>query len=309
MISSNCSVGIVSASSLGLASKNSPCTLRIMEIQFTKMHGLGNDFVVIDSFEQEVRLSSEQVRFIADRHFGIGCDQLLLLAPSEKEDVDVRYIIYNSDGAEVSQCGNGARCAAAYLREKDLVNGDVVVAETCEGILTMYLHEDAQVRVNMGVPKLAPADIPIVVQEYAEQYRLSLSNSIFGPEIRFSAVSMGNPHAVIIVDDVVSAPVLTLGSEVQAQTFFPQGVNVGFMQIIDNSHIKLRVYERGVGETLACGSGACAAVVAGCNNSILDQEVDVELPGGHLMISWAGSGEPVWMTGPVTFVYRGKIVL
>ncbi|RKZ50082.1 MAG: diaminopimelate epimerase [Gammaproteobacteria bacterium] len=280
-----------------------------MEIQFTKMHGLGNDFVVMDSFAQEIQLSAEQVRLIADRHFGIGCDQLLLLAPSDKEGVDVRYLIYNADGGEVSQCGNGARCAAAYLREngliEDLVDGKAIAAETNEGIITMHLEKDGRVRVNMGIPKLAATDIPLDTQEDARQYRLNLSDT----EITFSAVSMGNPHAVIVVDDVSSAPVLTMGPEVQQQTFFPEGVNVGFMQIIDSGHIKLRVYERGAGETLACGSGACAAVVAGCINSSLDQEVDVELPGGHLLISWAGQGEPVWMTGPATFVYRGQISL
>jgi len=284
-----------------------------MEIQFTKMHGLGNDFVVMDSFAQEIQLSSEQVQLIADRHLGIGCDQLLLLAPSDKEGVDVRYLIYNADGGEVSQCGNGARCAAAYLRENDLIDGLVdgpvdgkaITAETNEGIITMHLQDGGLVRVNMGIPKLAATEIPLDTQENADQYRLNLS----GTEITFSAVSMGNPHAVIVVDDVVSAPVLTMGPEVQQQTFFPEGVNVGFMQIIDSDHIKLRVYERGAGETLACGSGACAAVVAGCINSSLNKEVDVELPGGHLLISWAGQGEPVWMTGPATFVYRGQISL
>ena len=274
-----------------------------MEIKFTKMHGLGNDFVVMDSFAQEIQLTPEQVRLIADRHFGIGCDQLLLLKPSDKEGVDVRYLIYNCDGNEVSQCGNGARCVAAYLRENGLVSGDSITAETNEGIIHMMLEEGDLVRVNMGIPKLAPADIPIASQDYASQYQLNLSATT----ITFSAVSMGNPHAVIVVDDVWTAPIVTMGPEVQAQSFFPQGVNVGFMQIIDSRHIKLRVYERGAGETLACGSGACAAVVAGCINSSLNQEVDVELPGGHLMISWKGDGEPVWMTGPATFVYQGNI--
>jgi len=273
------------------------------------MHGLGNDFVVIDSFAQEIQLTSDQVRLIADRHFGIGCDQLLLLAPSDKAGIDVRYLIYNADGGEVSQCGNGARCAAAYLRENGLIDGpddgDTITAETLEGIITMTLEKDGLVRVNMGVPKLAAADIPITSQEKADLYKLNLSDT----EITFSVVSMGNPHAVIEVEDVKSAPVLTMGPEVQQQTFFPEGVNVGFMQIVDSGHIKLRVYERGTGETLACGSGACAAVVAGCINSSLNQEVDVELPGGHLAISWAGQGEPVWMTGPVTFVYGGQISL
>jgi len=284
-----------------------------MEIQFTKMHGLGNDFVVIDSFTREIQLNPEQVQLIADRHFGIGCDQLLLLAPSGKEGIDVRYSIYNADGGEVSQCGNGARCAALYLSENGLISGQVdghvdgkaITAETHEGIITMTVEKNGLVRVNMGVPKLSAAEIPIASQEDADQYQLNLSDT----EITFSAVSMGNPHAVIVVDDVSSAPVLTMGPEVQQQAFFPEGVNVGFMQIIDSDHIKLRVYERGAGETLACGSGACAAVVAGCINSSLNQEVDVELPGGHLLINWAGPGEPVWMTGPATFVYRGQISL
>ena len=284
-----------------------------MEIPFTKMHGLGNDFVVIDSFAQEIQLTLEQVRLIADRHFGIGCDQLLLLAPSATEGVDVRYLIYNCDGGEVSQCGNGARCVAAYLRENGLVDGlddglsdgKTITAETHEGIITMTLEEDGQVRVNMGVPRLASADIPIELQSDAGQYRLSLSDT----EITFNAVSMGNPHAVIMVDDVASAPVSTMGFEVQEQACFPEGVNVGFTQIIDSGHIKLRVYERGARETLACGSGACAAVVAGSINAGLNHEVDVELTGGHLMISWQGEGESVWMTGPATFVYQGKISL
>ena len=218
------------------------------------MHGRGNDFVVIDSFAQEIQLTSDQVRLMADRHFGIGCDQLLLLAPSDKAGIDVRYLIYNADGGEVSQCGNGARCVAAYLRENDLIdglaNGKAITAETRDGVITMTLQEGEQIRVNMGIPKLAPADVPIESQDYAAQYQLSLSG-MSDMEITFSAVSMGNPHAVIMVDDVVIAPVLTMGPEMQKQTFFPEGVNVGFMQIIDSHHIKLRVFERGGGETLA----------------------------------------------------------
>lgn len=302
------SSGLLPCLPLGLLQGIVPVTYTSMELQFTKMHGLGNDFVVIDSFAQEIQLTTEQVRFIADRHFGIGCDQLLLLAPSDKEGVDVRYMIYNSDGGEVSQCGNGARCAAAYLREYGLVSGDDIKAETRDGVITMTLQEGGQVRVNMGIPKLAPADVPIESQDAAAQYQLSLSG-MSDIKITFSAVSMGNPHAVIVVDNVATAPVSTMGPEIQKQTFFPEGVNVGFMQIIDSSHIKLRVFERGAGETLACGSGACAAVVAGCSNSSLNQEVDVELPGGHLQISWEGDGEPVWMTGPATFVYGGQISL
>ncbi len=277
------------------------------------MHGLGNDFVVMDSFAQEILLTPEQIRLIADRRFGIGCDQLLLLAPSTKKGVDVRYLIYNCDGGEVFQCGNGARCAAVYLHENglvkdphdELIGEKTITAETGKGIVTMILQRDGQIRVNMGVPELASADIPIELRDNAGQYRLSLSDT----EITFSAVSMGNPHAVIIVDDVASAPVSTMGPEVQEQACFPQGVNVGFMQIVDKGHIKLRVYERGAGETPACGSGACAAVVAGSINASLNQEVDVELTGGHLMVSWQREGKPVWITGSASFVYRGKISL
>ena len=209
------------------------------------MHGLGNDFVVIDSFAHEIELTSDQVRLIADRHFGIGCDQLLWLEPSDKAGVDVRYLIYNADGGEVSQCGNGARCAAAYLRRNGLidglVDGDTITAETNEGMITMTLEEDDQIMVNMGVPKLSATEIPLDTDENADQYNLNLSDT----RITFTAVSMGNPHAVVVVDDVSSAPVLTMGPEIQQQTIFQEGVNVGFMQIIDRGHIKLRVYERG----------------------------------------------------------------
>lgn len=277
-----------------------------MDIQFTKMHALGNDFVVIDSFTQSVELTTKQIRLCADRHFGIGCDQLLLINPSDKEGVNVEYIIYNADGGKVAQCGNGARCIAAYLSRARLVKGREITAETCDGsIMTMYLSDDGQIKVNMGVPSLVPAEIPIAVGEYAEQYHLDVE----GTKVSFSAVSIGNPHAVIMVDDVSAAPVSSTGEALQHQHFFPQGVNVGFMQMIDDQCIKLRVYERGVGETLACGSGACAAVVAGCASTRLNNEVDVELPGGSLHISWAGSGEPIWMTGPATFVYCGEISL
>lgn len=274
-----------------------------MDIDFLKMQALGNDFVIIDSLNQDIQLKTEQIRLIADRHFGVGCDQLLLLRPTNTAGVDVRYIIYNADGQEVSQCGNGARCIAAYLHEHVLVGNDKITAETTEQVLTMYFQDDHQIKVDMGVPRLAPADIPITAGDYAVCYQLNLLNTT----ITFSAISMGNPHAVITVDDVDSAPVSSVGDELQKQSFFPGGVNVGFMQIIDSSHIKLRVYERGCGETLACGSGACAAVVAGHIDSRLVEKVEVALPGGQLSISWQGMGASVWMTGAVSFVYRGHI--
>jgi len=276
-----------------------------MEISFTKMHGLGNDFVVIDCFEQDVNLSTAQIKTLADRHFGIGCDQVLLLGPPEHGSSDVRYRIYNADGGEVSQCGNGARCIAAYLYGRGLVKKDEIIAETNEGLLKLYRQDDGQVRVNMGVPRFEPADIPMRAKQRENKYQLQIT----GNELSFYAVSIGNPHAVLVVDDVEHAPVPVLGPEIQQNGMFPEGINVGFMQIVDRQHIRLRVYERGAGETLACGSGACAAVVAGYIDKRLAGQVDVSLKGGHLLVSWQGEGEPVWITGPAAFVYEGRIRL
>ncbi len=276
-----------------------------METPFTKMHGLGNDFVVFDCFGQDIQLDPESVRSIADRRFGIGCDQVLLLGPPENGKGDVRYRIYNADGGEVSQCGNGARCVAAYLRQKGLIDKNEIIAETNEGELRLYVEDDERVRVDMGIPRLEPDDIPLKTEQRAEQYPLQLE----GIDVKLSVLSMGNPHAVLEVDDVEQAPVHILGPQIQESGLFPESVNVGFMQIIDRQHILLRVYERGAGETLACGSGACAAVVAGYLGSSLDENVDVSLRGGHLSISWQGEGESVWMIGPATFVYEGRILL
>ncbi len=276
-----------------------------MEILFTKMHGLGNDFVVIDNFTQNVMLSPEQVKALADRRFGVGCDQVLLIGPPENDGADVRYRIFNPDGREVSQCGNGARCIAAYLHGRGLVTKEVIIAETNEGLLKLYRLKDGQVRVNMGVPKFEPVDIPMHAGKRENKYQVSIN----GVEIIFNAISMGNPHAVLEVDNVDKTTVETLGPELQHCGLFPEGVNVGFMQIVDRQHIRLRVYERGAGETLACGSGACAAVVAGYSDRKLAEEVNVSLKGGHLLVSWQGEGEPVWITGPATFVYEGRITL
>lgn len=270
---------------------------------FTKMHGIGNDFVVFDSFSQSVNLSREQVRHIADRQFGVGCDQVLLLELSQT--ADVRYRIFNADGGEVMQCGNGARCAAVYLKEKGLVDKSDVVAETGAGDLVLHINDDGRVTVNMGVPEFEPANIPMQTDACAEQYTLALGDD----EITFGAVSMGNPHAVIIVDDVDIAPVNVLGPAIQLNGLFPESVNVGFMQILNRKAFKLRVYERGSGETLACGSGACAAMVIACQQGYLEGTIDAELRGGHLTLSWAGEGEPVYMTGPVTTVFEGKVEL
>lgn len=276
-----------------------------MEQQFTKMQGIGNDFVVFDSFSQPVNLTREQIRHLADRQFGIGCDQVLLLEPPRNIDADVRYRIFNADGGEVMQCGNGARCAAAYLKEKGIVKKNEIIAETGAGRLVLNINDDDRVTVDMGVPEFEPVRIPLQVDEYAEQYCLILGED----EITFSAVSMGNPHAVIIVDDIEIAPVNVIGPAMQVNEFFPESVNVGFMQILNKKAFKLRVYERGSGETLACGSGACAAMVIACQQGYLEGTIDAELRGGHLILDWAGEGEPVYMTGPATTVFEGKIKL
>ena len=276
-----------------------------MEYHFTKMHGIGNDFVVFDTFTQSLTLTREQVRHIADRHFGIGCDQVLLLEPSQDNIADVRYRIFNADGGEVMQCGNGARCAAIYLQEKGLVNKRTITAETGAGYLILQIEGSDSVTVNMGVPDFEPAAIPFNTNEREDQYCLILGEE----EIKFGAVSMGNPHAVIIVEDVEAVEVDKIGPAVQQTGLFPESVNVGFIEILNKEAFKLRVYERGSGETLACGSGACAAMVIACQQGYLEETIDAELRGGHLTLRWAGEGEPVYMTGPATIVFEGKIRL
>jgi len=283
-----------------------------MEYQFTKMHGIGNDFVVFDTFAQPLTLSREQVRHIADRQFGIGCDQVLLLEPPKESETDVCYRIFNADGGEVMQCGNGARCAAVYLKEKGLVIKDRIVAETGAGHLILQIDDNDCVTVNMGVPEFEPARIPLKVDEQLDEYELSLGGdqlTFGGDELTFGAVSLGNPHAVIVVDEVDSAPVNVIGPAVQMSGAFPESVNVGFVEILNQQAFKLRVFERGSGETLACGSGACAAMVIACQQGYLEGTIDAELRGGHLTLSWAGEGEPVYMTGPATTVFEGKIEL
>ncbi|KPJ88556.1 MAG: diaminopimelate epimerase [Gammaproteobacteria bacterium SG8_11] len=274
-----------------------------MELEFTKMHGLGNDFVVINAIDQTVALTGEQIRFIADRHFGVGCDQLLLVEPADRPEVDFRYRIFNSDGGEVEQCGNGARCFARFVRDKRLTDKNPITVSTNTGVIELTEQADGQVTVNMGVPKFNPPDIPLVAEQLSERYVLDLPSQ----QVEFGAVSMGNPHAVLLVDDVQQAPVQNWGPLLQKHERFPQRVNVGFMQIVDTLNIRLRVYERGVGETLACGTGACAAVVVGRKWGLLQERVNVNLPGGQLMVQWAGEGEPVWMTGPAESVFEGRI--
>lgn len=276
-----------------------------MKIRFTKMSGLGNDFVVIDAISQRVALTPERARRLADRHFGIGCDQVLVVEPPRSSEADFRYRIFNHDGSEVENCGNGARCFAAFVRQRRLTGKRIIRVETAAGILVLKVNADNRITVDMGPPRLTPAEIPLLVEQQAVIYDLPVANG----SLSLSAVSMGNPHAVILVDDVQNFPVAELGPQVENHPAFPRRVNAGFMQVLGRKEVRLRVFERGVGETLACGTGACAAVVAGVLRNLLDPEVTVHLPGGDLSISWAGHGHNVFMTGPATFVFHGQITL
>jgi diaminopimelate epimerase len=276
-----------------------------MLLEFTKMHGLGNDFVVIDAISQQVELDAEQVRRLADRRFGIGCDQLLLVEAATTPETDFRYRIFNADGGEVGQCGNGARCFMRFVRDNGLTDKPEVQVETASGPLLLIQEDDGQITVNMGIPRLQPRDIPFDAPHYASSYPLEVN----GLSLEVAAVSMGNPHAVLLVNDINTAPVAELGPAIESHTRFPQHANAGFMQVVDPETVRLRVYERGAGETLACGSGACAAVVAGRMWDLLAPRVKVILAGGELVVSWAGEGRPVMMTGPATTVYEGRIRL
>ncbi|KAA0874348.1 diaminopimelate epimerase [Nitrincola tapanii] len=276
-----------------------------MLLRFSKMHGLGNDFMVIDGVSQRVRLNETLVKSLADRHTGIGFDQLLLVEPPTRPDVDFRYRIFNADGSEVEHCGNGARCFARFVRDKRLIAKDEIHVETARGQSVLYLRPDRQVEVDMGAPILNPAEIPFAAEQQSAVYDLEVE----GQSVQISAISMGNPHLVLAVKDVDQAPVETLGPLLERHPRFPKRVNVGFMQVISRQQIALRVFERGAGETQACGTGACAAVVAGRLRGWLDEEVEVCLPGGTLRIRWAGEGQSVHMTGPATHVYEGQIFL
>jgi diaminopimelate epimerase len=276
-----------------------------MNIKFTKMHGAGNDFVVIDAINQTVNLSTEQIRHIADRHMGVGCDQLLLVERPTRDDADFRYRIFNADGSEVEQCGNGARCFVRFVHDHGLTQQHEIRVETASGIIVPKLESDGRVTVNMGAPRFEPIDIPFVATERALTYTLDVA----GKDLTICALSMGNPHAVVLVDDVDTAPVTTSGALIEIHPRFPNRVNAGFMQIVDRSHIRLRVFERGAGETLACGTGACAAVVAGISLGLLDQQVEVSTHGGTLTISWGGGNTPVWLTGPTVNVFEAEISL
>jgi diaminopimelate epimerase len=276
-------------------------------IAFTKMHGLGNDFVVIDAINQTINLSAAQIRFIANRNFGIGCDQLLLVeASSPDSSADFKYRIFNADGSEVSQCGNGARCFARFVRDQKLSLKNNILVDTGAGQLLLSFTQNDLITVNMGLPKHNPEQIPLITSSPASPlYNITIDTTVWS----FSAVSVGNPHAVIIVNDIESAPVDTLGKVLENHPVFPERANIGFMQIITPNSIKLRVYERGSGETLACGSGACAAVICGVERDMLEKEVRVELPGGELTIQWQGRSTPVFMTGSATPVFNGTIIL
>ena len=276
-----------------------------MLVEFTKMHGLGNDFVVIDAIRQELSLTVEQIRFIADRHFGVGCDQLLLVEYAKHSDADFRYRIFNADGSEVAQCGNGARCFARFVRDKKLSYKDNILVDTHAGQLLLSFCDGGLITVNMGVPRHKPALIPLKTEQEEKFYSVNIN----GVERAFGAVSLGNPHAVLQVNDVNFADVGEWGEALESHPFFPERANIGFMQVLDRNNIKLRVYERGAGETLACGSGACAAVVIGIEQKLLDKDVVVELPGGQLEIHWQGRDQPVFMTGPATSVFEGSIEL
>jgi len=274
-----------------------------MRLKFTKMHGLGNDFVVLDATAQSLSLDSRQLRLIADRHFGIGCDQILQVESPRQPDTDFYYRIFNADGGEVEQCGNGARCFVRYVHDKGLTGKTAIRVGTLGGVIVPRLEADGQVTVDMGVPEFEPPKIPFDASKRALTYRLDVDKNI----IEISALSMGNPHAVQIVPGVDEAPVTTQGPLIERHARFPQRVNAGYMEVVDRGHIRLRVYERGAGETLACGTGACAAVVAGITRGLLDSRVRVTTRGGDLVISWAGEGRPVLMTGPAATVFEGEI--
>jgi diaminopimelate epimerase len=273
-------------------------------LRFTKMHGAGNDFVVIDATRAPFLPCAELLDALTDRRFGVGCDQVLVVEAPSSGDVDFNYRIFNSDGSEVGQCGNGARCLARFVREQGLSVKDAIRVRTATSIIEMQHLADGRVRVNMGVPKLEPSDVPVTMLARALRYSLPLHS---GELIEFGAVSMGNPHAVLAVNDVDTAPVAEVGAELQGHPAFPQRVNVGFLQVLDRSHARLRVYERGAGETLACGSGACAAAVIGRLWGLLDARTDLQVLGGVLSTEWQGENQPVFLTGPAQTVFQGEI--
>ena len=274
-----------------------------MRLEFTKMHGLGNDFLMLDLVSQRVRLDEDLIRRLSDRHFGVGFDQLLVVEPPHHPDVDFRYRIFNADGSEVSQCGNGARCFARFVRDRRLTRKDTLRVETASGIITLQIDGQGWVTVNMGPPRLEPSQVPFVADAAALDYRIEVDGELY----QIAAVSMGNPHAVLRVEDVDTAPVATLGPRLESHSRFPERVNVGFMQVLNRQEIRLRVFERGAGETLACGTGACAAAVAAMRWGLVDRNITVHLPGGALRIRWDNDSASVMMTGPTARVFEGVL--
>ena len=274
-----------------------------MKIKFTKMHGQGNDFVVIDGIHQSIALDRDEVKAIADRHFGVGCDQLLLVEKPESPHNDFRYRIWNADGGEVEQCGNGARCFARFVLDQGLTAKHAIRVETASGLIVPQVEDSGQVTVDMGPPRFDPREVPFLAPEPRLVYPLTVA----GVAIEASVLSMGNPHAVQLVESVERAPVTTQGPLIENHPAFPQRVNAGYMQLVSRGHINLRVWERGAGETLACGTGACAAVVAGIRRGLLDPEVRVTTRGGDLKIKWLGPDHPVMMTGDAVRVFDGEI--
>ncbi len=286
-----------------------------MQIRFTKMQGAGNDFVVLDETRGGLGLTPAQYRFLADRHFGVGADQILSVRPSPAAGIDFEYLIHNADGSQVQQCGNGARCFARYVRDKALTDKDQIRVQTLSGVIAPRLEADGRVTVDMGRPRFEPASLPFdttglqaVLQGSMQKWPLTLDSQASAATVMIVAVSMGNPHAVQLVDDVDSAPVALTGPLIESHPRFAERVNAGYLQLQSRSQVRLRVYERGAGETLACGTGACAAAVAGMGLGLLDARVDVHTRGGLLTIAWAGGADDsVFMTGPAATVFEGQI--
>ena len=276
-----------------------------MLLRFTKMHGLSNDFMMVDLISQRARINERTIRELSNRKTGVGFDQLLTVTPPDDPEADFRYTIYNADGSEAEQCGNGARCLMRFVQDQGLTTKSLINLQTRTGIITCQLEKDGNVKVNMGAPRLHPDRIPFIADTPKILYQLNLPGS--QEKISLAVVNVGNPHAIISVDNIETAPVSYLGPVIESHQRFPKKVNVGFMQILSRKHLKLRVYERGVGETQACGTGACAALVAGRLQGLLDEKVEVDLPGGKLCLSWSGEDQPISMTGPACRIYEGRL--
>lgn len=275
-----------------------------MGLRFAKMHGLGNDFMVVDAIHQPFNPTAEQVRALADRHFGVGFDQLLLVETPQRDDVLFRYRIFNADGSEVGNCGNGARCFARFVYDGGLTDRRDIPVETATGRMVLHVEEDGQVRVNMGYPRFEPEALPMLADKEQPRYTIEVN----GQPLTIGAVSVGNPHVLVEVEDIDSAPVDTLGPLLENHPLFPERVNVGFAEVVSRQHVRLRVYERGAGETMACGTGATAAVAILRRWDRVDEQVTVQLPGGNLVIRWSGKADaPIWMSGPAEWVYRAEL--